>query len=1158
MESPEPLPSPASISVDSPAQAKRRLEAHLAENQKRIELTGTLGESLLRQQSKINSRILDLENYHGDELTPDLKAKLVDLEKEYNDVERTVSRTMHPLKGRDSTFSHEDQSLFGAGNLSPTKPVALSRRQRNATVARHQDIELAADIGQTLIVEVRKLQGIITEKDECIKSRTDQQTALERQLRSMENRLRAMDESEERFKDENWNLELQTQELKKQLGDATLSVTRLTADTSRFQSTIDSQTEVIETMKAREAQLMVELEEKRTRFESELVKQKSTLMTITRDRSDLQHALDQYRAQSSPTPTKKHQSLGSEIFDDQPILLAPRTPEHSPPRSPVKGTPSRNAPLEAETAKASLSHWQALSHHYKTDADVLRSENNLLKNKLDDLGTDLCRRNSKTSLPAPPSRAFNIRRRQSRPRPVSGISIAEEEVETAPSSAYGTADEFAVDDQTETEAYRTVDEEFMSDGERTETGFNDDQQRHAEQAFDELDPQFSHASEDELEPPAFRIPRTRTNFRARHRIDSRIFTGPPQSLNQELCGRRISVAFSEQGRVETFDIGIQAVSSKYEPQEQKSDVAVQCCPDLVDVGHQMSEYDTNLVPCPVDSTEPSGQRGSDPSDADVSAFHVILPIMNTDRRGSEESVTDRPATTDESCQTDLEPEIQEIEVKVEFQKVEVVKEVKSLLDNCTQTEEFPRDTIITRETHSIGVQSEYEKEPVQIATCDQTLSLRTETVGVQTDQADIRTSTIKLPMTPVRSLSESTTPNTFGGDRYLLKHHSRPPLPIFHARNLSLDGSYRSPYIERPSSATYHASTVSEGYPPNGTLMGPPARSTMTRTSAIQSLRGVKSASQFGVTEPPTLRASPRSCPRKSNRMLHTESRGRAPSLSAQSKRSSLSSFTSEVEARFGLREDPDEESLSAPTDPYVIQAITQTMIGEFLWKYTRKKGRQEISENRHKRFFWVHPYTKTLYWSDQNPAVTREDDLVAKSCAIQQVRLITDDNPFPPGLYHKSLVVITPSRALKFTAPTKTRHDMWFTALDYLLNHNTAASLPNHNLPNHTAGISATDIADFDPNIDINRVDINRVDINRKQRHGSSRFSSLLGTATFGSRRARQASIDIYENMQETESVESEHEANSLDNVRSCCNGKHDVGTLSRSRGRRVQNIDC
>jgi hypothetical protein len=117
-----------------------------------------------------------------------------------------------------------------------------------------------------------------------------------------------------------------------------------------------------------------------------------------------------------------------------------------------------------------------------------------------------------------------------------------------------------------------------------------------------------------------------------------------------------------------------------------------------------------------------------------------------------------------------------------------------------------------------------------------------------------------------------------------------------------------------------------------------------------------------------------------------------------------------------------------------MIQAITQTMIGEFLWKYTRKTGRSDFSDTRHRRYFWVHPYTKTLYWSDQDPQTAGRNELKAKSVAIEAVRVITDDNPMPPGLHRKSLEVITPGRKVRFTAATGQRHETWFNALSYLL----------------------------------------------------------------------------------------------------------------------------
>lgn len=164
----------------------------------------------------------------------------------------------------------------------------------------------------------------------------------------------------------------------------------------------------------------------------------------------------------------------------------------------------------------------------------------------------------------------------------------------------------------------------------------------------------------------------------------------------------------------------------------------------------------------------------------------------------------------------------------------------------------------------------------------------------------------------------------------------------------------------------------------------------------------------------------------------------RSGATSPITRRSSVSSFTSEIDQRFNI---PGAAYFGSggldprmATDPRMIQAITQTMIGEFLWKYTRKAGREGISENRHRRFFWVHPYTRTLYWSEQDPTVAGRAQAKAKSVAIEAVHQVSDDNPYPPGLHQKSLVVVTPGRTIKFTATTSQRHETWFNALSYLL----------------------------------------------------------------------------------------------------------------------------
>jgi hypothetical protein len=165
-------------------------------------------------------------------------------------------------------------------------------------------------------------------------------------------------------------------------------------------------------------------------------------------------------------------------------------------------------------------------------------------------------------------------------------------------------------------------------------------------------------------------------------------------------------------------------------------------------------------------------------------------------------------------------------------------------------------------------------------------------------------------------------------------------------------------------------------------------------------------------------------------------SQTRSGATSPMTRRSSVSSFGSEIDHRFNIPGGPSfgETGLDPRTDPRMIAAITQTMIGEFLWKYTRRAGREGMSENRHRRFFWVHPYTRTLYWSEQDPAAAGRAQLKAKSVAIEAVHQVSDDNPYPPGLHQKSLVVVTPGRTVKFTATTSQRHETWFNALHYLL----------------------------------------------------------------------------------------------------------------------------
>ena len=262
-----------------------------------------------------------------------------------------------------------------------------------------------------------------------------------------------------------------------------------------------------------------------------------------------------------------------------------------------------------------------------------------------------------------------------------------------------------------------------------------------------------------------------------------------------------------------------------------------------------------------------------------------------------------------------------------------------------------------------------------------------------------------------------------------------PPLPPDHQEAIAAAAS-RAPSTE-PTATT---GTMGPPLAPASAYSSKTIRNRTSSRPQTPSQQGLPSPSSKGGTTP---RAG-----RYSTTRSHT------------SRRSSVSSFASELDERFNIRADgmPMPQGIAPSTDPRMIQAITQTMIGEMMWKYTRKAGRGEMSSTRHRRFFWVHPYTRTLYWSDRDPASADRAQLKSKSVAIDAVRVVTDDNPMPPGLHRKSLVIVTPGRAVKFTAQTSQRHETWFNALSYLLMRTGYEA-------NHDAGdLSDADIAEFNP----------------------------------------------------------------------------------------------
>ncbi|KAK8214397.1 anucleate primary sterigmata protein A [Phyllosticta capitalensis] len=457
------------------------------------------------------------------------------------------------------------------------------------------------------------------------------------------------------------------------------------------------------------------------------------------------------------------------------------------------------------------------------------------------------------------------------------------------------------------------------------------------------------------------------------------------------------------------------------------------------------------------------------------------------------------------------------------------------------------------------------------------------------------------PPSPTRSLSLTKTPGS-------PKKDSKTP------RKPASTSSLRSARVDAPPLPSDHkeviaaASQKGPSTPRTPSVMGPPVKpasayknqnsshaSQLPPRTPSGSISGARPVSPHSVRDGTTPRA----------RLQANRSEVSSPT----SRRTSVSSFASEIDQRFNIPINPVGRDVDSTTDPRIIQAITQTMIGEYLWKYTRKAGREEMSENRHRRFFWVHPYTRTLYWSDQDPATAGKNQLKAKSVQIEDVRVENDDNPYPPGLHRKSLIVITPGRYVKFTATTSQRHETWFNALSYLLLRTSQERDGEESVNDRS--ITAEDAREFNPSYGGSRTTSrmtgrsrvslssynsrttkassprrSRLDTITKRRAAAERgtlttpspssmsgrlstFSGMFGHAgtlrgSFSSRRSRLGTRDagsaagngsIYDASVIQDSAEDlrqvieaqERDADRLENVRACCDGKHDVGSLSK-----------
>ncbi|KNZ59012.1 uncharacterized protein VP01_1817g1 [Puccinia sorghi] len=199
------------------------------------------------------------------------------------------------LPPASTPYSSDLKSTPGNQQCPPTDQ-SVNRRARNAQ-HRANDIEFATEIGQSLLGEVRRLQSLLVVKeDELMEMKEEREGLWERNEHLMQ-RIKDYETSVDRFKDENWNLELSKQELQTQLTSTNDEKVKVEADRLKLIKQLSDLQQSSDQQRTEIERITNLLGEERNKYEITIATQRKNHAGLQRENSDIQGVLDGLKAE---------------------------------------------------------------------------------------------------------------------------------------------------------------------------------------------------------------------------------------------------------------------------------------------------------------------------------------------------------------------------------------------------------------------------------------------------------------------------------------------------------------------------------------------------------------------------------------------------------------------------------------------------------------------------------------------------------------------------------------------------------------------------------------------------------------------------------------------------------------------------------------------
>jgi len=354
----------------------------------------------VQQRKELEDKLQEVDQQQqADDIGPELRSRLAELEKEFNEVGRETARVFLPR----SRVASGETDITGAGSVysseaqhSPTKVSVPSRKQRNQQPSRINDIALATEISTSLLNQLKELQAVLLEREEALKAADLDRSQLEIEVEGLSQRLRTLDESDSRLKDVNWNLETQIREAEAQSKSAADKEHRLNHALDQARSEKSALERELEELKQTHSKLNDEHINKTRQHETELSSLRRNITMGDMERSAIQRKVEDLTTRNQElAKAVAYRMRGEEqerVEDASPDDGGEEgndvTPEHSPPVSPNKATP-RHGMLESETLKHSLQHAHRMIQQLKNNIHREKTEKLELKRMLQDTRDEL-------------------------------------------------------------------------------------------------------------------------------------------------------------------------------------------------------------------------------------------------------------------------------------------------------------------------------------------------------------------------------------------------------------------------------------------------------------------------------------------------------------------------------------------------------------------------------------------------------------------------------------------------------------------------------------------------------------------------------------------------------------------------------------------------